>query len=62
MSGEKNTTVHQTPRASRKPSNATPETIAMRRIGRVLDDLEEPTRTRVVGAIKSLYFGPEEKA
>jgi hypothetical protein len=58
MSADK-PTVHNSPtRAPRAPSKATPETIAMRRIGRVLDELEEPSRSRVVGAIKSLYMGP----
>lgn len=48
----------ETKQRTRTPSKLAPETIAVRRISRVLDELEEPSRERVVGAIKSLYFGP----
>jgi len=41
---------------TRTPSKSTVETAAIRKIGRVLDELDEVTRTRILAAIKALYF------
>jgi len=49
-------------RPTRTRNAGTPESSAIRRICRILDDLEEPRRVRVMGALKSIYFGPEPLA
>lgn len=48
--------------AKRERNPGTPESVALRRIQRVLDQLEDDRRMRVVGAIQSLYYGPRERA
>jgi hypothetical protein len=53
-------TTHETKvRPPQKP--LTDEAKAMRRIGRILDNLDELPRTKVVGALVSLYYGPVPK-
>jgi hypothetical protein len=51
-------------RNKKKPKPPSTEMVAMRRIDRVLNDLEEDARTRVLTAVSSLYAGPagREKA
>lgn len=51
-------------RNKKKPTPPSPEFVAMRRIDRVLNDLEEDVRARVLTAVSSLYAGPagREKA
>jgi hypothetical protein len=57
---EETLTTHETKvRPPQKP--LTDEAKAMRRIGRILDNLDELPRTKVVGALVSLYYGPVPK-